>query len=344
MPDTSRWEHALNRIWYAGAAGWWLRPLAWLFGLGVFLRRGLHDLGLSRATVIAAPVLVVGNISVGGTGKTPLTIFLAQRLLALGRRPGIATRGHGARGSTPRLVHGDSLVAEVGDEPLLLFRRTGVPVCVAARRVQAAQLLLAQGCDVILCDDGLQHLALARDIEIAVVDGARGLGNARLLPAGPLREPPSRLDSVDLIVVNSTVGEARPGQFPGALRMQLVGDRALPLAGSAADGLPLAAFQGRPVHAVAAIGNPQRFFAQLRAAGLDPLEHPFGDHHPLVAADLQFGDDLPLLMTEKDAVKCSGFAGPNQWFVPVSAQFDASDEARLMQCLSALPAAGDQPP
>jgi tetraacyldisaccharide 4'-kinase len=342
MPEKASWEARLNRIWYAGSQGYGLRPLGWLFAVIVRLRHLLYDTGVLRGTVLPVPVLVVGNISVGGTGKTPVTIYLAQRLLELGRRPGIATRGHGRSGAAPLLVEAASRAAEVGDEPLLLKRRTGVAVCVASRRVEAARRLIEEGCDVILCDDGLQHLPLCRDIEIAVIDGERGLGNRRLLPAGPLREPPSRLADVDFVVINATCGTAGAQGLGGALTMRLVGEEAVSLTGFFAN-RSLAGFLGRPVHAVAAIGNPGRFFSQLRAAGLEVREHAFADHHPFTAADLRFGDDLPVLMTEKDAVKCAPFADQHHWFVPVEAVFDPADAARLMQCLCALPVTGELP-
>jgi tetraacyldisaccharide 4'-kinase len=195
-------------------------------------------------------------------------------------------------------------------------------------------VLQAIGCDVIVCDDGLQHLALERDLEIAVVDGARGLGNGRLLPAGPLREPPGRLASVDVVVLNGG-SDATAAAWPSALRMGLEGAMALPVQqGSAARSLE--SFKGQGVHAVSGIGNPGRFFASLHAAGLAVIEHPFPDHHPFVAQDLSFGDDAPVLMTEKDAVKCEAFADPRLWYVPVEAGFAAGDAARLTASLVAL--------
>ena len=345
MPETAVRSAWLERIWYAGAPGLWLRPLSLLYGAIVALRRGCFARGLFRRAQLDVPVIVVGNISVGGTGKTPLTAWIAARLLTLGARPGIATRGHGRQGREVLRVTAASTAREVGDEPLLLARRTGVPVCVAARRADAARMLRAAGCDIVVCDDGLQHLQLARDLEIAVVDAARGLGNGRLLPEGPLREPASRLASVDLVVLNVAGGE--PAGLPatgtaaaalaaaGALSMRLVGDQVLPASGSGA-GRSLASFCGQPVHAVAGIGNPSRFFAQLRAAGLAIVEHPWPDHHGFSAADLDFGDAAPVLMTEKDAVKCAGFATSRHWYVPVEAVFDAPDDARLTQSLAAL--------
>ncbi len=342
MPEHSGWEARFNRIWYGRGFAPWLWPLAWLFGGLVRLRHGLYELGLRQGVRVEVPVLVVGNLTVGGTGKTPLTVYLSDCLRSLGRRPGIATRGHGSATAQVRRVNPDSSPAEVGDEPVLLLRRTGVPVCVAARRADAARALIAAGCDVILCDDGLQHLALARDLEIAVVDAARGLGNGRLLPAGPLREPASRLASVDLVVLNVSDAAAARYDWPGALRMRLVGDEAVSLTGCLPN-RPLADFRDAPVHAVAAIGNPDRFFRQLREAGLQLQEHAFPDHHAFAPGELDFDDGCAVLMTEKDAVKCAPFANNHLWFVPVEAVFDAADEARLMQCLAALPDRGELP-
>jgi tetraacyldisaccharide 4'-kinase len=342
MPEKKSGSTWLERIWYAGATGAWLLPLSLLYRAIVGLRRAAYATGVLRRVRIDVPVIVVGNLTVGGTGKTPLAVFIVARLVALGARPGIATRGHGRQGRGAVRVGTASTAAEVGDEPLLLARRTGVPVCVAARRADAAWMLREAGCDVIVCDDGLQHLQLARDLEIAVVDGARGFGNGRLLPAGPLREPASRLARADLVVVNVAGGDAAAPQGAGALRMRLEGDLALPLSGVGA-GRALAGFRGGSVHAVAGIGNPQRFFAQLRAAGLTLIEHAWPDHHAFRAADLDFGDDAPVLMTEKDAVKCSAFAGGRHWYVPVEAVFDAPDDARLTQCLAALCKPGELP-
>lgn len=330
----------MNKVWYgSGSAPLWLRVAARLFGALAVLRGGMYRRGLLHSRKLAVPVVVVGNLTVGGTGKTPLTVALAAMLLRQGRKPGIATRGHGRRSKSLRMVRPDSTWQQVGDEPLLLQRRTGVPVCVATRRSEAAHALMALGCDVILCDDGLQHMALARDLEIAVVDGARGFGNGQLLPAGPLREPVERLADIKLLVIN---GEpcAQLAPFAGrALRMTLRGDQVRPLTGQG-DPVPLAQFIGKPVHALAGIGNPDRFFAQLRAAGLQVIEHHFADHHAFTAADLRMDDGLPLLMTEKDAVKCAAFAAPGQWYLPVEACFDAADEQRLRVALSALPHRG----
>jgi tetraacyldisaccharide 4'-kinase len=337
MPDARSW----NRIWYGGAPAWPLRPLSALFGAISGARRAAYGAGLLRRTRVACPVVVVGNLTVGGTGKTPLVIWLARRLRARGVRVGIASRGYGRTATQPQLVTDTSAAADVGDEPLLMHRRAGAPVCVCSRRVLAAQMLVDAGCELVLCDDGLQHYALERDCEIAVLDGMRGLGNGLLLPAGPLREGAPRLARVDFVVVNGAGAAALPPTPRPVLHMQLDGEELLPLrpAGTACS---LTQLQGARVHAVAGIGNPERFFALLRQHGLQVIEHPFADHHAYVPGDVSFGDALPVIMTEKDAVKCSAFAGPNDYCLPVEARFGAADEQRLLQGIAALLATGDK--
>ncbi|MBS0367240.1 MAG: tetraacyldisaccharide 4'-kinase [Proteobacteria bacterium] len=306
------------------------QPAAALYAAAMHVRRGAYAGGWLRSEAAGRPVVVVGNLTVGGTGKTPLVIWLAQQLHARGLHVGIASRGHGGKTREPRAVHANSDWREVGDEPLLLARHSGARVCVARARVQAARALVRDGADVILTDDGLQHLALRRDCQVVVVDGARGFGNGRLLPAGPLREPLSQLAAADAVVIN---GEARHPSLArslpaDALRMDLAAGEAINLA----DGTrrALREFAGRPAQALAGIGNPQRFFEQLRGMGIGVTGHAFADHHPFTAADLAFDDGLPLLMTEKDAVKCSGFARANWWYVPVSAQLQAAQGQDLL--------------
>ncbi|MDX1610288.1 MAG: tetraacyldisaccharide 4'-kinase [Halofilum sp. (in: g-proteobacteria)] len=301
--------HWLVRQWRAPtfAGQLLLRPVSWVFRLLVALRRCAYRVGLRRVVRLPVPVVVVGNLGVGGSGKTPLVLHLASALRAAGRRPGIVSRGHGGRDPTPRRIGPDAEPAEVGDEPALMARRSGCPVAVGADRPAAAALLLPD-CNVILADDGLQHLALGRDLEIAVIDGDLDADNGRLLPAGPLREPRSRLQRVDLVAVR---GGARPGAWSFDVRAgaprRLVDDR---------PGPELEAWAGQAVHAVAGIGVPERFFSQLERAGLEVERHPFADHHPYRSDDLAFPGDAPILMTEKDAVKCRAFATDRMWYLP----------------------------
>lgn len=307
-------EQRLNRIWYAGEmAPWWLSALVPVFHALTALRRLPYALGLRKPARIGVPVVVVGNLVVGGSGKTPLVIALVQALRARGLKPGVVSRGYGGSARGPLLLDDRLKPAELGDEPCLIHRRTQAPVAIGRDRAQAAALLLAEGVDVVIADDGLQNPSFARDVEICVVDGRRRFGNGRLLPAGPLREPVSRVAAFDFRVCNGSAPHA------GEVGMRLDGDIALPLADNGPT-RALDAFADTRVHGVAAIGDPSRFFDALRAHGIDLIAHPFPDHHVFVAGDLDFGDELPVLMTEKDAVKCASFARANQWFVPVSAE------------------------
>lgn len=294
------------------------RLLAGLYGGLAAARRGLYRRGLLRARHPGVPVLVVGNIVAGGAGKTPLTIALVERLRAEGWRPGVASRGYGRTENAPCWVKRGSLPQQVGDEPLLIARRTGAPVRVDRDRAAAAQALKDAGCGVVVCDDGLQHYRLARDIEIEVIDARRRYGNGRLLPAGPLREPAERAARCDFRVANLGGDPAAQPGF-GEWPMRLLLDHAQPVAGGRAR--PLPAFAGQRVHAVAGIADPERFFALLRGFGIAVVPHAFPDHHAFTAQDLTFGSPLPVLMTEKDAVKCEAFAEERPLFaVPVRAE------------------------
>ena len=325
-------ERQLTQLWYREQpSASLLQPLAWLYQGITALRRRMYRSGWARSITAGRPLVVVGNLTVGGTGKTPLTIWLARALTAQGLRVGIVARGYGSRsGRGPRRVQASSLWQDVGDEPLILARRSGCPTVVGNDRLAAARVLVADGVDVILADDGLQHLRLARDCEIVLIDGARGFGNGRLLPAGPLREPIARLLRVDAIVVNGSAAHRSLGALPPGrmLTMQLHASEAVSVDERRRQ--PLAAFRGQRVHAVAGIGNPQRFFTELQAHGLELIEHAFRDHHPLTAAEVAFADSLPVLMTEKDAVKCTAFADQRLWYVPVTAQLAAPDAQELL--------------
>jgi tetraacyldisaccharide 4'-kinase len=333
--DLTPMEGWLTRLWYLDSAGpSVLQPLSWLYGLIVSIRRYAYAKGLLKIARAGKPVIVVGNLTVGGTGKTPLVAWLAGQLSASGLKVGIVSRGYGRSNRAPEVVHVESDWREVGDEPLLLRQLTGCDIVVSQDRLAGAQKLVARGADVVVADDGLQHLRLARDCEIVVVDGARGFGNGRLLPAGPLREPASRVRSSAIVVVNgapehASLRSAAAQLLPGSLRMSLFGGEAHRVDGLAGPQL-LEYFRGARVHAVAGIGNPQRFFRDLRARGIDVIEHAFPDHHPFVATDLTFADGLPVLMTEKDAVRCRSLAHEQLWYVPVTVQFDDEQGRELM--------------
>jgi tetraacyldisaccharide 4'-kinase len=301
-----------------------LRPLSLAFGAGVALRRALYRAGLRKRVALPVPVVIVGNITVGGSGKTPLVAALGRALGERGFRPGVVSRGYGRDrvDDVPLLVDPHDDPQRVGDEPLLLAR-AGCVVAVARDRVAAGRALLARHptCNVIIADDGLQHYRLERTVEIAVVDAARALGNGLLLPAGPLREPATRLDEVDAVVAFSTdpirAAPARANAFTMTLSAGDFARVANP--GTTA---PASAFLGSDVHAVAGIGDPARFFAQLAALGIRAIAHPFPDHHRFSAADLAFAGARAVLMTEKDAVKCESFADERCWYLPVRAEVD----------------------
>ena len=312
--------------WWFGEATvpWWARLLALPYAAVVALRRRLYAAGLLRERKVAVPVLVIGNLAAGGAGKTPLALAVVRRLRDAGWRPGVASRGYGRDDAgTPRWVTAETASAQGGDEPLLFARRLAVPVRVDRDRHAAARALAEAGCDIVVCDDGLQHYRLARDIEIEVVDGARRYGNGRMLPAGPLREPVARGRRCDFRVVNLGHAAAHDGGTGlGEWPMQLQARQALPMAGGRARALHT--FAGMRVHAVAGIGNPQRFFDMLRALGIGVIPHAFPDHHAYRAQDLDFGNDQPVLMTEKDAVKCGAFADARCYMIPVDAELPAA--------------------
>lgn len=283
-----------------------LLPLSLIFGVLVRARGSLYSRGWLKKTVLPVPVIVVGNLTVGGTGKTPVVIWLADMLRAQGYCPGIIARGVG--GTQQRDVQSvmpDSSPFDVGDEAVLLARRSGCPVWVATDRVRAAESLLREtDCNVIVSDDGLQHYRLGRAFEVIIVDGARTFGNGAMLPAGPLREPKTRLSVADVVFVRGEDfilqgSELAAVHDPDRRR-------------------PLADFAGQTVHAVAGIGHPENFFADLRAQGITVIPHIFPDHFAFKKKDIFFHDELPVIMTEKDAVKCHAFAGDLHWCLPVS--------------------------
>lgn len=344
-------EAELQRRWY-GKPGWlWLLlPSEILYRLITALRRRAFRSGLLASWRAPVPVVVVGNVAVGGTGKTPIVVALCEALRKRGFTPGIVSRGYGANPpSFPYLVTAYSPVEASGDEPLLLARRTGCPVVIAPDRPAAVRFLLEQQllqqhpCDVVISDDGLQHYALARDIEWIVLDGARGIGNGHCLPVGPLREPKRRLNDAAALLINCTglPETAESAVEPVAPRFEF---RLQPGAMvHLATGREVAAAEwgaAHPrVHAVAGIGNPQRFFDTLRALGCTPVEHPFADHHVFSRNDLRFAERLPLVMTEKDAVKCTamvaGDTAADIWFLRVDAALPDSLVASITGTLRA---------
>lgn len=305
-----------------------LLPLSWSFRMAVLCRRTLYRWHIKKQYQFPCPVIVVGNISVGGTGKTPFVIWLAEVLRQAGFKPGIVSRGYGGkRQLTPIFVTKASSVEAVGDEAMLLSRRTQCPVVVAIDRVAAVNTLLSEtDCNIVISDDGLQHYRMGRSLEIAIVDGVRRFGNRCLLPAGPLREPVSRLKQVDFVVAHQ---QAVAGEY----QMLLQGDHLVAL-GDHNISMPLTAFLNTEVHAVAAIGDPQRFFTRLERMGLTVIPHAFPDHYRFQKTDLEFQDTLPIIMTEKDAVKCEAFADYHHWYLPVEAKLAPEFETALLKKLA----------
>jgi len=330
-------EARLEALWYGKSPlAWLLLPVAALFRLVVFLRRHAYRSGWLRVHRIAVPVIVVGNITVGGTGKTPVVAWLARFCRAAGYRPGIVSRGYGGRPTgEPRLVLPTDTADDVGDEPLLLRRLTDVPVCISPDRVAAGRRLLDEGVTLIIADDGLQHLRLHRDLEIAVVDGDRRLGNGCMLPAGPLREPASRLSDVDLVLVNGG-----PAAGPGHIEFQPVISRLRALNGSADRALE--EFRGQRVRAVAGIGNPARFYAQLAKAGLDVQPVPVPDHGRVDLPALCVESEIPIIMTEKDAVKYAPDISFPVWVAQLETVVPPEVGARVLERLSNLIASGQR--
>lgn len=333
-PARRRWRAGtvrhglLDDIWYGKhPARVVLAPLGWLFRLFAWLRRTAYTSGLISVYRSPVPVIVVGNISVGGTGKTPLVIWIAHKLHEYGFKPGIIARGYGGHATRwPQQVRADADPVTVGDEAIVVSRRTGMPVAVGPNRGDDIDALLRHAdVDIIVSDDGLQHYALARDIEVAVLDGVRRFGNGACVPAGPLREPAARLDRVDLIVTN---GIAARGEFS----MRYVAER-LVRVGAGGEAELLSTFAEKTVHAVAGIGNPDSFFSLLKRHGFRITPHVFPDHHRYQARDLAFDDDLPVVMTEKDAVKCEHFNDDRLWYVPIEAELPEVFERRFKTLL-----------
>lgn len=324
--------------WYSPGARvpLWARAVSHAYSGAVALRTRLYGIGLLRKHKVAAPVVVVGNLVAGGSGKTPLVIALVERLRAEGWNPGVASRGYGRSDEAkPLWVEPATPAAQGGDEPVLIARQAEARVRVDRDRVAAARALVAAGCDIVVCDDGLQHYALARDLEVEVIDGRRRHGNGLPIPAGPMREPAARGEACDFRVLNAGSDPDLTAGF-GEWPMWLAPGDAVPLVGGRPR--PLADFAGQRVHAVAGIGDPERFFTMLRELGIAVVPHAFPDHHAYGADDLRFGSDLPVLMTAKDAVKCAAFVTDRHYAVPVSAELP---EAFWVALLARLPAKRD---
>lgn len=319
----------LDRYWYSSSFSWitfFLTPFSWIFYCIVTVRYFLYR-KIKKNISFPVPIIVVGNMTVGGTGKTPLVIWLAQWLLSNGLSPGIVSRGVGGKiKNVPRWVEVYSDPREVGDEAILLRRRTQVPVVIGKDRVLAVKTLLSKTqCNIIISDDGLQHYRLPRDIEIVVMDGLRGWGNKKLLPAGPLRESLRRLQSVDFVVTQGSPEKNK-------MTMQLVGEQCIALKNENQE-KNILDFKSQRVHAVAGVGNPTRFFMALRNAGIEIIEHIFPDHYAYQKKDIYFEDHFPVIMTEKDAVKCVAFSDERHWYYRVDARLSREFEVAVLKKL-----------
>lgn len=323
----------LTAAWYAGhpALGL-LRPLEWLYRAVVQRKRARFLAGEGEIYRAPVPVVVVGNITVGGTGKTPMILWLIEHCRRQGLRVGVVSRGYGAQPPHwPWRVQADQTASVAGDEPLLIVQRSRVPLVIDPDRSRAVTaLLMTESLDLILSDDGLQHYRLARDLELVLIDAARGLGNRRCLPAGPLREPVERLQSVDALLYNGAASDPEGGYAFSLQPRALINLRS-------GEQRPLSHFPpGQALHAVAGIGNPQRFFNTLEGLHWRPVAHAFADHAPYSAELLAFSPALPLVMTEKDAVKCRAFAADDWWYLAVDAEPSSAFVGWLDQQLQRL--------
>ena len=325
MPSPDKF---IEQIWYSPhPLGWLLIPLGWIYAIVITVRRWCYQTGIIAMNQVDAPVIVVGNMTVAGTGKTPLVLWLVEYFRSKGLKPGVISRGYGGNSSSKlQQVRADSDPTLVGDEPVLLARNTLSPVAIARKRRDAAEELITRyNCDLIISDDGLQHYALDRDIEIAMIDGLRRFGNGRCLPAGPLRELPGRIQQVDIVVskFKSLQHEYQMDYTYGDL--VALHDHQ--------QQLPINELSGQSVRALAGIGNPERFFFYLRQQKLRLEEHEFPDHYDFQLRDLQFNDGLPVIMTEKDAVKCCRYVveqgWSNYWYLPIKASLPEAFIIRL---------------
>jgi len=326
----------IEKVWFQGHSAKWLLvplllPLTCIFAVVSFFRRLAYRIGLFKQINMAVPVIVVGNIGIGGNGKTPVTLYLVEKLTEQGINVGVVSRGYGSKAPHyPYQVNEKSNAEKAGDEPLLIFKRSGVPVVIGGDRVAACQCLIEQGCELIIADDGLQHYRLARDFEFVVVDGKRLFGNGLLLPAGPLRETKRRINGADCVIVNGeSVWQKQALNLScPVLTMKLKATKVIHL--NSGESVELSRFiegnlaQNTHINAFAGIGDPKRFFSTLETLGFTlSMTKGFIDHQDFSAQDLQpFPHNMPLLMTEKDAVKCADFAQDNYWYLPVDAEFN----------------------
>ena len=331
----------IEKVWFHGHPAKFLLvplllPLSAIFALSSFLRRFAYQVGILKQIKMSVPVVVVGNIGIGGNGKTPVTLYLVEKLTEQGLKVGVVSRGYGSKAPHyPYQVSNESSAEQAGDEPLLIFKRSGVDVVIGADRVQACQRLIALGCELIIADDGLQHYRLARDFEFVVVDGKRLFGNGLLLPAGPLRETTGRINRADCVIVNGTSLWQKHVQYLALpiLSMQLNATKVINVKSGAVVELETflaeSTVTDKGVNALAGIGDPKRFFNTLEQVGFTlAMSKGFVDHQAFSAQDLQpFPSDMPLLMTEKDAVKCADFAQDNYWYLPVDAVFLDDNES-----------------
>ncbi len=318
----------IQHSWYnKSKITFFLKPLSWLFCSVVFIRSSLYRFKIIKSYQLTVPVIIVGNITVGGNGKTPTVIWLADILKKSGYRPGIISRGYGGKAKNwPQQVRPDSDSLIVGDEAIVISRRTGCPMAVGPDRVETGRALVKHSnCDIVISDDGMQHYRLKRDIEIAVVNASTRFGNELCLPAGPLREPIKRLDSVDFIITN---GKSEHYEYC----MNYEGSELCSL-NDPNNKISLSEFSGKKIHAVAAIANPQRFFNNLTQQKLDIIEHEFLDHYVFKGSDLNFNDDIPIVMTEKDAVKCSRLQIKNCWYLPIDCNISNSLDISILNKL-----------
>jgi tetraacyldisaccharide 4'-kinase len=331
----------IEKVWFKNnKAKFWLvpllLPLTGLFYLLSTARRLAFSIGLFKSYKIDIPIIVVGNIGIGGNGKTPIVVHLVELFKKLGLKPGVISRGYGGNAqSYPYLLDETSTTSQAGDEPVLIYQRCLVPVVVGGDRVANAKMLFKQGCNIVISDDGLQHYRLKRDLEIVIIDGNRLFGNGLLLPAGPLREGTWRLQQADLVIYNGRKPYKSSVFNDDSLLMALAANELIHL--KTGEKISIANFlssEGK-VNALAGIGDPQRFFNTLEQLGFNiKKQQGFVDHKDFTAKDFnQFTTGLPLLMTEKDAVKCQTFAQENWWYLPVSAQFSEQDEQALLRCL-----------